>query len=102
MSQPYIVGAMVVAVADTALSGIINEGNRVPPMRVIVGGWAVTVGLLVLADNHDAFASAMATLILLATLAGPNNDGLFKSLGNAVGYTASGSGGSGGRPVVTR
>lgn len=45
-------------------------------MKIILGGFIVTVTLLVVSDSQPELAESMALLIMLATLFGPNGNAL--------------------------
>lgn len=103
MSQPLVLGAMAVAVADTSinyLSKSTSEQVRTPPIKVIVGGLVVTVGLLVISEQNEKFADSMALLIMLATVFGPNGNALAKAIDKVAG-TSSVKSVSRGKPAST-
>lgn len=88
MSQPLIIGAVSVAVADTVITDLRNtQTSNVPALRIIVGGVVVMVVLLAVSDSHEEIADSVAILILLATLIGPKGGALATTLNRLVGGT---------------
>lgn len=99
MTKPVILGAMTVAVADSALANMQRTKSPYPTAKIVVGGWVVAIGLLAISDRHPSFARTTALLIMFATLAGPNNTALLSTLSHAtggVGFTVAKGSGLGG------
>lgn len=73
-TQTYILGTMLITVADAAISNLVGEGgtSKAPAVRIIIGGWLVTVVLLVASDSQPDLVAGFATLIMLGSLFGPN------------------------------
>jgi hypothetical protein len=81
VSQPLIIGAVTLAVADTAITDLrSNTAANVPAFRIIIGGFIVTVMLLALSDSHEEIADTVAILIVLTTLVGPKGGAVFQLL----------------------
>ena len=73
LSQPLIIGAVSLAVIDTAVSDLRKStGAKAPQFKIIIGGFVVVVVLLALSDSQEELADSIAIVILLATLFGPN------------------------------
>lgn len=71
MSQPLIIGAVGLAVLDTAVADLQSSSSKGPQFRIVIGGFVVMVGLLALSDYKEDIADGLAILILLTTLVGP-------------------------------
>ncbi len=77
MSKALILGSMTVAVADATVNNLTrNTTARMPSSRILIGGFVVSVGLLLLSDANEQIADTAAILILLAVLFGPNGGSL--------------------------
>lgn len=83
--QPIIIGCMAVAVLDTTIVDLRKSTNKSPAFRIILGGFVVTVALLVVSDSQPEIAETVALLILLATLFGPNGTALADLLAKLTG-----------------
>jgi hypothetical protein len=84
VSKPLIIGAMAVATADTSIANMRKAHSGHPTSRIIIGGWLITVMLLFGAEVNEPLADMFALLVLVSTLAGPNNNALFSALVNAT------------------
>lgn len=71
-----IIGCMAVAILDTTINDLRSNTNKSPAFKIILGGFVVTVTLLIVSDSQPEIAETMALLILLATLFGPNGTAL--------------------------
>lgn len=74
--QALIIGGMSIAILDTTIQDLKTHSNRGPAIKVILGGFIVTVTLLIVSDSQPELAESLALLILLATLFGPNGTAL--------------------------
>ena len=83
-SQTIILGSMAVAVGATVVSNLAKSKQRTPTPRIVIGGFVVTIGLLVTAEWQPGLAQGLAVLILAATLVA-NGDVLFATLTNLSG-----------------
>jgi len=79
-TQTYILGAMLITVTDAAISNLIGEGSgkKAPAVRIVVGGWLVTVVLLAVSDSQPDLVAGFATLIMLGSIFGPNGAAILK------------------------
>jgi hypothetical protein len=86
MSKPLILASMAFVTVDTGIASLKKSGSasRIPPVRVLVGGWFTTVLLLVLAESQEKIADGLALLMLIATLTGPNNTALLTAISNVT------------------
>lgn len=89
-SQKLIVGCMVIATANTVFANMRKEKAKKPAPRIVVGGFAVAIALLFMSELQAEFAEALAVVILVASLVGPNGTELINAVTRLVG------GGSGG------
>lgn len=85
--QTIIVGCMVITVANAMVSNLTSSTTKGPAARIVIGGWVLTVGLLLASEAQPEIAEAFAILITMATLFGPNGEALVKliSSGNVLG-----------------
>jgi len=65
---------MLITVADAAISNLVDEKgtSKAPAVRIVIGGWLVTVVLLVASDSQPDLVAGFATLIMLGSIFGPN------------------------------
>jgi hypothetical protein len=84
-SQKLIVAAMAIATANTVFANMRRENKKVPAPRIVIGGFAVAIGLLFMSELQSEFAEAMALVILVASLVGPNGTEIINAVTNLVG-----------------
>jgi hypothetical protein len=84
-SQKLIVGCMVIATANTVFANMRRENKKVPAPRIVIGGFAVAIALLFMSELQSEFAEALALVILLASLVGPNGTEIINAVTNLVG-----------------
>lgn len=78
-SQAIILASMTVVTIDSGIHSLTsNKTARVPESRIVIGGFLVTIGLLVFSEFNEELSEAMAILILLATIFGPSGGSLTK------------------------
>lgn len=101
-AQSTVLMSMTVAVGGNVasiLTGADDIADMLPAIRVGVGGFALTIGLLVVSEFQPALASSVAILVMVASLLGPNGVALFdtvmKTINRPTTAAAAGSGGSG-------
>lgn len=76
-SQAVILGSMTVVTVDSGIKSLLgNTVTRVPPSRIIIGGFLVTIALLLTSEASPRVAEGFAVLILAAELFGPTGGGL--------------------------
>ena len=71
-TQSIILGCMVVAVVNTTVVSLKDSARPAPAARILIGGWILTVGLLLGSDFQPELAEGIAVLILFGSLFGPN------------------------------
>jgi hypothetical protein len=81
-SQKLIVASIAIATANTVFANMRKEDSKVPAPRIVIGGFAVAIGLLFLSELQSEFAEAMALVILVASLVGPNGTELVNAVTN--------------------
>lgn len=79
-SQAIVLGSMIVVTIDSGVKTLLDDGSRVPQTRIVIGGFLVTIGLLMLSEAAPKVAEGMAILILAAELFGPTGGGLAKTV----------------------
>ena len=94
-----ILGAMTVTVVETTVAALASDtASKVAPVRILIGGYLVTVALLIGSDVNEEVAQAFALLIMLASIFGPNGTTVAKVVTRVTGGKSklTTSGGSGG------
>lgn len=75
-AQMVILGSVGISVANNTVANLMRSNDRVPPLRPLVGGFFLASGLLVLSEFKPEPAKAIAILVLVASLIGPNGTAL--------------------------
>lgn len=83
-SQKLILGCMAIATANTVFANMRKKGERKPAPRIVIGGMAVAIALLFLSELQQEFAEALAVVILVASLVGPNGTELINAISELV------------------
>lgn len=73
--QNIILGSMAIAVGNNVVANL-NRSEPTPWFPTVVGGFALTAGLLVASEFQPTIAQGFAVLILFASLLGPNGTAL--------------------------
>lgn len=85
MSEPLIIGSVALAVIDTTVGDLIDSNQRGPSFKVVIGGFIVTIVLLVVSEANEEVADGLAVVLLLATLFGPKGGALSTVIGKVTG-----------------
>lgn len=102
--QTVIIVSTAVATGSTVVANLVSTKSRTPAPRIVLGGFALTVGLLVMSEFQPDLAEAFAILLMIAALVGPNGTELFKLVTRLSGYqpaTSTGATRSGGTSAIT-
>lgn len=83
-TQTIIVASMTVAVVNATVASLSKSQTKGPPARIIIGGWVLTVGLLLGSEAQPGIAESIAVLVLFASLFGPNGTVLADALTKAT------------------
>lgn len=84
-SQTVVLGAMTVTVLNASVASLSKSTVKYPALRILFGGFIVTVTLLVVSDYNAQLAEAFAILIMLGTVIGSNGEGLIALAGKLTG-----------------
>lgn len=80
-SQAVILGSMTVVTIDSGIKSLITDtGVRVPPSRIVIGGFLITIALLMGSEASPKLAEGFAVLLLVAELFGPTGGGLTQAV----------------------
>ena len=83
----FILGAMTVTIAESTVASLSNKSGKMPATKIIIGGYLVTVALLIGSDINAEVAEGFALLIMLASVFGPNGTTLAKLITRVTGGT---------------
>ena len=83
-SQAVILGCMAVSLTETLVGGVIGDVPHTSVIRTFIGGYVVTMGLLITSEMNPQFAESFAILILLASTFGPNGEPFLKFLSSST------------------
>lgn len=87
-SQTVILSSMTIAVVAALTTNIASKSEtKGSPVRIVIGGYLVTVGLLLGSEVNEKVAEGFAILILTASLFGPNGDVFANLITRTVGGT---------------
>lgn len=75
-AQSIILGTMAITIIDATIGNLESSKARVPASRILIGGYLVTMVLLVGSEVSPSVAEGMSILIMLGSLFGPNGGAL--------------------------
>lgn len=82
VASKKILLAMAVTVAVTAIGNMRKDKKRTPDPRILIGGFAATIMLLVASEFSDDIPEGLAILSMIATLVGPNGEATWDMVNN--------------------
>lgn len=88
-SQSVVLGSMVLTVGNAALYDLSTSGRKAPAIKIMVGGFILTISLLALTDAQPAIGEGLAVLIAIGSVLGPSGDTLIKWLAKLSGVKVS-------------
>jgi len=84
MSQKLVLGAMAVGTTSTVVAQVRkDQKNQIP--RTILAGFVIAIALLFLSEGQTELAEAIAILIMIASLIGPNGTEIINLVSKLVG-----------------
>lgn len=75
-NQKFILGSMALIVTNNVVANLANSEAKTPAPKIVIGGFALTVGMLIMSEFQPELARALVIVMLIASFVGPNGTAL--------------------------